>query len=90
MAFSVTQLGHDRAFAPDDATEPNYVTRRKRTGRQGVDHRAKDNEILATNRCDLDVCSCRKCGIELLRRIQTGKSAAAAYYSGFFSGLHLA
>ena len=66
----------------------NDVAWRKVTGRHFVQHRSEENEILATDQRDLDVCSLRNRAIELLRRIQTRKSAAGNDYSGFFTGVH--
>jgi hypothetical protein len=53
-----------------------------------VQHRSEENEILATNQRDLDVCSLGECSIELLCRIQTGKSASGYDYSGLLTWIH--
>ena len=84
-----SNFGYDDRDAAENAPERiNNVPRRKVTRRHLVQHRGKENEVLATNQRDLDVRSPSQHTIEMHRRIKTGKAATGDDYSGLFAGLH--
>jgi hypothetical protein len=63
----------------------NNVGRRKITGGDFVQHRREENKILPRDQRHFDVLPPRQTLVEILGRIQAGKSAASDNYFGFLS-----
>src|SRR6059058_3748771 len=75
-------IGFDNLHVAKNAAERIHdVTRIKISGCDLVQHRRKQNEILATDQCHLYVRSAREPFVEVHCRVKPGKSATGNDYS---------